>query len=1133
MAAASATWQRAALLAALLWAAAASEKTCGTLDRHENDACREDVTFFAAPVTEGAKSGKNDPNAENLMKDMGSITGVDFKSASRDDLQRLYFCSPPGGHQCGLPPCSCSKPPCDSCFGGVAPPQRVSRPGCEGGGQGIHCKPPTKALGYKGLAWPTMTFPGKKEMHIFAIGDWGGMDGTLNPIENREELLVFNGGKKAGPSVFPRTRWDKHHNSEICDHKQFIECFDQKGYPPCVPGCGYVRGVDDQPQILVANAFKARASLMKPDYILNVGDNFYWGGIEKNCGTPMGQLSYTALHQFNQIFEGVYTGQALSKVPWLSVLGNHDYGGRVFNNGWDQQIAYTWYSKRWVMPSPYWSQHVEYPDLNFTVDIYMLDSNAMDAKDPEEDPEHNLCGAKHNPGNADCTAAEGPSSVASCKAWFWDLWAEQQIWIEEQLNKSEADWQIAVTHFPCGHQKEFYKKLHQIDYGFPNVSRGLDLLVTGHRHDQELWDPAKVEIGDDLHDLGGLTCFVTGGGGGITSEATPNPYDKKDWYGQAQYGFYDLTITKNLIVIKSLNYDGKEVASILPQAPRPTTPLLPDRIEMAAASATWQRAALLAALLWAAAASEKTCSTLDRHENDACREDVTFFAAPVTEGAKSGKNDPNAENLMKDVGSITGVDFKSASRDDLQRLYFCSPPGGHQCGLPPCSCSKPPCVAPPQRVSRPGCEGGGQGIHCKPPTKALGYKGLAWPTMTFPGKKEMHIFAIGDWGGMDGTLNPIENREELLVFNGGKKAGPSVFPRTRWDKHHNSEICDHKQFIECFDQKGYPPCVPGCGYVRGVDDQPQILVANAFKARASLMKPDYILNVGDNFYWGGIEKNCGTPMGQLSYTALHQFNQIFEGVYTGQALSKVPWLSVLGNHDYGGRVFNNGWDQQIAYTWYSKRWVMPSPYWSQHVEYPDLNFTVDIYMLDSNAMDAKDPEEDPEHNLCGAKHNPGNADCTAAEGPSSVASCKAWFWDLWAEQQIWIEEQLNKSEADWQIAVTHFPCGHQKEFYKKLHQIDYGFPNVSRGLDLLVTGHRHDQELWDPAKVKIGDELHDLGGLTCFVTGGGGGITSEATPNPYDKKDWYGQAQYGFYDLTITKNLIVIKSLNYDGKEVA
>ena len=31
----------------------------------------------------------------------------------------------------------------------------------------------------------------------------------------------------------------------------------------------------------------------------------------------------------------------------------------------------------------------------------------------------------------------------------------------------------------------------------------------------------------------------------------------QDWYGEAQYGFYDLTISKKEIFIESVNYDGE------------------------------------------------------------------------------------------------------------------------------------------------------------------------------------------------------------------------------------------------------------------------------------------------------------------------------------------------------------------------------------------------------------------------------------------------------------------------------------------------------------------------------------------------------------------------------------------------
>jgi len=394
-----------------------------------------------------------------------------------------------------------------------------------------------------------MTIGGTDSAHVLVIGDWGGLDGTLWtnmwPPTGRAREIAYTGGAKPGPSVFPRTRWNLPHTELLCSHSDFITCYNTKGADPCKKGCGFVDGIDTQPQLLVAAQMEIQAAKHKPGFVLNVGDNFYWGGIEKNCGTPMGEISYEAKHQFDQIFENVYSGPGLQGVPWLSVLGNHDWGGRVFNNGWDQQIAYTWHSQRWVLPAPFYSQHVEYPDLGFSVDLLFIDSNAMDASDPDEDPEHNICGSKHNPADACCTAAGGPSSVDSCKDWFDDFWRKNKEWAEEQMGQAQGDWQIVVTHFPCGHEAAWYRKLH---------SMGLDLLVTGHRHDQEIWDAHHPRSGE----LGGLTCLVSGGGGGISSEATPVENDG-NWAGEAQYGFYDLVLSKTSIAISSIIYNGTVV----------------------------------------------------------------------------------------------------------------------------------------------------------------------------------------------------------------------------------------------------------------------------------------------------------------------------------------------------------------------------------------------------------------------------------------------------------------------------------------------------------------------------------------------------------------------------------------------
>ena len=138
-----------------------SGPACADLNDPANEVC--------APVVRWASDGGRwDPNADSWFKDMQAIAGVDYKSASRDDWQKLYFCAPPGGKQCGTPPCKCSNPPCNVCIQTGQSPSTSSN--CGDDSNSIACKPPKKALDYNGMAWEDMEVKGMGPHHIFAIG---------------------------------------------------------------------------------------------------------------------------------------------------------------------------------------------------------------------------------------------------------------------------------------------------------------------------------------------------------------------------------------------------------------------------------------------------------------------------------------------------------------------------------------------------------------------------------------------------------------------------------------------------------------------------------------------------------------------------------------------------------------------------------------------------------------------------------------------------------------------------------------------------------------------------------------------------------------------------------------------------
>lgn len=401
--------------------------------------------------------------------------------------------------------------------------------------QGID--PPKSPFQYNGIEWPKMTIKGTDTKHIYAIGDWGGLAGML---PHGKKIVQYQGGASRGPHIMGRSRTDPISHDRTCSTPEMQECFGSNG-TNCPKRCGYLPDVDVPAQSLVAEQMRKRAKAKTaPDYFLNVGDNFYWGGIEGKCGeTPMWKVSDITNAQFKWVFEMIYHGEGIAGKPWFSVLGNHDWGGREMTAAWDQQIAYTWVSDRWVMPAPYWMQTVEYPDQGFTMEYFMLDTNTEDAEaDVNANPSHNICSTSNAEG-ASCAKVGGAASIHECHDWFLKLWNDGHEWMTKKLINSQADWQIAVTHFPCNHLNDEWRDAH--------LKYGLDLLVTGHTHFQMFyWAPEKI---------GGMECFITGGGGGITSENNVEPNNPKDH----MYGFFDLTLSKDEITIESINWKGNVI----------------------------------------------------------------------------------------------------------------------------------------------------------------------------------------------------------------------------------------------------------------------------------------------------------------------------------------------------------------------------------------------------------------------------------------------------------------------------------------------------------------------------------------------------------------------------------------------
>lgn len=341
--------------------------------------------------------------------------------------------------------------------------------------------------------------------------------------------------------------------------------------------------IDYWAQMNVAEILAQAAEALKPVRIIGHGDNVYWNGVGPD----------DAAYRMETTFESVYDQPALEGIPWINVLGNHDYGGSEYICGdkdynfrecesTEEMLKYlnlkfslqqeykSPNGDRWQLRDHYYVESVE--ENGVSVDIFNVDTNLADShgamqiccqcygyvkKKGLSEAEAKKLGATCNdrqPGDELCAGGDLDmynSCIGAIETW-WDDSVNQ---IQEDLAASTATWKIINSHYsPHFHMSEDkMKKWYQIA-----KDGGVQVWMNGHTHGFN-------------HDISkwGTHFFENGGGGGIQSETSGLPPDvaskfvENTWVAAGNpYGFFTLRVAEEWLTLQFITFDSAWTFSV-------------------------------------------------------------------------------------------------------------------------------------------------------------------------------------------------------------------------------------------------------------------------------------------------------------------------------------------------------------------------------------------------------------------------------------------------------------------------------------------------------------------------------------------------------------------------------------------
>ncbi len=256
------------------------------------------------------------------------------------------------------------------------------------------------------------------------------------------------------------------------------------------------RGRPDQVEVAQQMALACQNAAAR--FVVSLGDNFYEDGVA-SLDDP----------HWQQSFEEVYAAPSL-QVPWVVILGNHDYHGLP-----EVQLEYGKTHPRWVMPGRHFSQ-LHPLEASTTAEFFYIDTSPMIAEYKTQ-----------------------PNMMAQVATQDVD---KQLAWLDQALAASQASWKIVLGHHPIysagsghGTQQDMVRLV------LPLLQKhGVQAYFAGHDHDLQ-----HLKAGD-------IHLFVSGGG----SEHRPvNPISETQ-FGEGISGFALASLSAGQLQVRFIDPTG-------------------------------------------------------------------------------------------------------------------------------------------------------------------------------------------------------------------------------------------------------------------------------------------------------------------------------------------------------------------------------------------------------------------------------------------------------------------------------------------------------------------------------------------------------------------------------------------------